>query len=1007
MKRTSHEKSNHVRSSLCPAEIIRPPNQRAKLAIGTALLLLLQLSATNALAAPTTIIHPDYTTPIIDPAGQRPAAGVAWANVIPNALMAAFTYTPYALGSAGANAFTAVDPTAKCGVVGAGGEDCYTITIQQATQQLGLIDNGTAGNPPLPTTIWGYGSATNAPATGPFTAGLWHAPAMTFKNTANRPARITWLNQLPNVAQPGFDPTYCGPSAPDCFPYNRIVTHVHGAHVPADSDGIPEAWYSANFANTGSIYKPSPYGPLGTYRYPMTQEGGTIWYHDHATGVTHLNTQMGMAGFFLITDDNEKCLQGLPPSVTGACGATTKALPTDPYEIGFALQDRTFWPNGNFALPDQPIRNLFSPACLIDPLTGLIIPTSCPTVPFSKAADGHLIPYSATAPQPGPFTATSGTLEYFGNIPMVNGVVYGKYDVEPRVYRMRFIGGTDSRTYVMQLVDRTTGAIIPFWQIGSEQGMLNNPVQRQSIDIMPGERIDVLVDLKAAVVGHKIVMKNLGPDMPYAGPYNVQPASIDIPEIMEFNVIALNGAVADVPSPTIALNLRPVNGAIAALTPTVGTAVRNVSLMEIQDQYGRTQPTVDSRGFMTMGMPPTEIVKLNDIEQWDIINTTVDAHPMHLHLVAFQVIDRQIFNPFTFGPPVSDTMNQIFSPPTYTNAVGSVPVLPDMWERGWKDTIDCPPGYVTRVKAKFDIEGAYVWHCHILSHEEHDMMRPMIVKKRRLNADFDGDGKTDIAFWNPTTFVWNVNASYAMAPYTVTYGTTGDKPVPGDYDGSGKNEIAVFRPSNGTWYIRNTDGTQSVVNYGATGDIPVPGDYDGDGKTDIAVYRPSNFTWYISNSATGTQTSLAYGAAGDTAVPGDYDGDGKTDIAIWRAGTWFIHNSLGGTQNIVIFGTVGDIPVPGDYDGDGKTDVAIYRPSTFTWFIKNSATGTQTVKVFGTTGDVPMPGDYSEIGRTDIAIWRPSTSSMYIIDSATGTQRIVASGSAATDLPVKSGQPIQ
>ena len=305
MKRTSDAVNARGSGGFCPAEIIRPPNQRAKLAIGTALLLLLQLSVTNSFAAPTTIVHPDYTTPIIDPAGQRPAAGLAWTNVIPNALTPAFTFTPYTPAAALTAGFPA---RANCGTT----EDCYTITIQQAVQQLGLIDNGTAGNPPLPTTVYGYGSASNPPESGPYMTGLWHAPAMTFRNTSNVPTRISWLNLLPNTQPPGFDPTYCGPTAPDCFPYNRIVTHVHGAHVLDDSDGIPEQWYTPNFTVTGAIYKPSTYGPLGTYRYPNTQEAATIWYHDHATGLTHLNTQMGMAGFYLITDNNEKCLQGFP-----------------------------------------------------------------------------------------------------------------------------------------------------------------------------------------------------------------------------------------------------------------------------------------------------------------------------------------------------------------------------------------------------------------------------------------------------------------------------------------------------------------------------------------------------------------------------------------------------------------------------------------------------------------------------------------------------------------------
>jgi FtsP/CotA-like multicopper oxidase with cupredoxin domain len=954
-------------------------------------------------SAVTTMADPEYTTPIVDPAFQP-----KWLNAIPNALMAAFTYTPYAAGAALTAGFPA---SANCGVAGAGGEDCYTITVQQTLQNTGLVDDTVAGTPPLPTRIWGYGSATNPPAVGPFTAGLWHAPAMTFRNTSNRPTRITWLNQLPNVEQPGFDPTLCGTSAPDCYPYNRIVTHVHGAHVLDDSDGIPEQWFTPNFAITGNLYQLSKYGPAGTFRYPNTQEAGTIWYHDHATGVTHLNTQMGMAGFYLITDDNETCLQGVLAPGTGGCPVgQAKVLPTDPYEVGFALQDRNFWPSGEFALPDLPIRNLLAPQCQFDPITGEVIPTTCPTIPFSKAADGHLIPYSPNAPNPGPFTAKSSTLEYFGNVPMVNGVIYGTYDVEPRVYRMRFIGGTDSRTWILQLEDLAApGVAIPFWQIGSEQGFLNNPVSRNAIDLMPGERIDVLVDLKLVTPGATLVLKNLGPDAPYAGPFDPPaPASTLIPEIMRFNVVPLNPAIADVPSPTAAVNLRPVSGPIEDL-PAPTAPVRNVSLMEITDKYGRTQPTVDSRGFMEMGMPPTELIRLNDVEEWHIINTTVDAHPMHLHLVAFQVLNRQLFDPVSFVPPVTDLVTMLFQQPSYTNAAASSPIAPFPWEAGWKDTIDCPPGYVTRVKARFDIEGAYVWHCHILSHEEHDMMRPMVVRKPRFNADFDGDGRTDIAVFRPGTGDWEIRPSYNQTPYTLNYGSTGDQLVPGDYDGDGRSDLAVFRPSVGIWYIRNSaTATQTVTLYGTAGDIPVPGDYDGDGKTDIAVFRPSNGIWFITNSGTGAQTTINYGTAGDIPVTGDYDGDGKTDIAVFRPsmGVWFITNSDTGTETLRTYGIATDTPVPADYDHDGKTDIAVWRSTDGVWYIINSATGSQSTIQYGTTGDIPVPGDYDSIGRTEVAVWRPAEGNWYIRNADNNTNRIVKLGTSA-DQPITSGQPLQ
>jgi FtsP/CotA-like multicopper oxidase with cupredoxin domain/uncharacterized protein YfaP (DUF2135 family) len=755
----------------------------------------------------TPLVHPEYTRPILDPKLQP-----HWVTGIPNALANYFTYKPYATDAA---AVAAGFPSGVCGP-GPTQEDCYTVSVRQFQQNLGLVAQGSyipgvSAGTPLQTTVWGYGSASNAPAVGPFVGGVWHFPAPTFQVRSNRPARITWANELPNVKQAGFDPTYdCGPNTTSCFPYNRIVTHVHGAHVTDDSDGFPTAWYTPNDpatgkpAFTGPDYEPSKYGPPGTYRYENSQEAGTIWYHDHSMGLTHLNTNQGMAGFFPITDAIEDALRGIT-------NPASKVLPTGDYELGFALQDRTFWPDGSLAMPDTPIYNMLADAVncsinpatnvingicpavafskdalgalipynatIIDPLlrgpftasgkaftpcqldiTGAVIPDTCPEVPFSKAPapNSNLIPYDAAIIDPllrGPFTAPSGTLEYFGNVPIVNGVAFGTYNIEPRVYRMRFIGGTDSRTWIMQLQERSTGSVIPFWQIGSEQGFLNNPVMRTMITLLPGERVDVLVDFSSLVAaGTKVVLANLGPDMPYGGVYVPADRSIDIPEIMEFTSLGTAGlsAIPEVTQkpvvPAAPLNIDGyVDTAIALrtpatliaptnLVPTVGTPVRNVSLIEITDQYGRTMPTIDSRGFMPPMVPFTEVIKLGDTEQWDIINTTVDSHPMHLHQTAFQLIDR-IDLPATVDPvtglatgfvlPVTDTMTGTFTPPTYTS--GGVTTLPATWEQAWKDTIECPPGKVTRVKAKFDIPGVYVWHCHILSHEEHDMMRPMVV----------------------------------------------------------------------------------------------------------------------------------------------------------------------------------------------------------------------------------------------------------------------------------------
>ena len=258
---------------------------------------------------------------------------------------------------------------------------------------------------------------------------------------------------------------------------------------------------------------------------------------------------------------------------------------------------------------------------------------------------------------------------------------------------------------------------------------------------------------------------------------------------------------------------------------------------------------------------------------------------------------------------------------------------------------------------------------------------------RALTGDFDGDRKSDVTVFRPSTGIWYVRNVVTGLFEFYQWGLNGDIPVQGDYDGDGKADVAVFRPSTSIWYIRNSSapGAPSFLQWGLTGDIPVPGDYDGDGKTDAAVFRPSTGIWYVRDLATNTASFYQWGLNGDIPVPGDYDGDGKTDVAVWRpsTGIWYIRNSSDGSQAFLQWGLTGDIPVPGDYDGDGKTDAAVFRPSTGIWYVRDLATNTASFYQWGLNGDVPVSGDFDGDGKTDIAVFRPSTSIWYVRPSGT------------------------
>ncbi len=244
--------------------------------------------------------------------------------------------------------------------------------------------------------------------------------------------------------------------------------------------------------------------------------------------------------------------------------------------------------------------------------------------------------------------------------------------------------------------------------------------------------------------------------------------------------------------------------------------------------------------------------------------------------------------------------------------------------------------------------------------------------------DYDGDKKADIAGWRSNEGNWYVALSTGN-PTIQTWGTSGDKPVPEDYDGDGRADFAVFRPSQGSWYILRSSGKSLIQKFGSSSDIPVPGDYDGDGIADMAIFRPSTGGWAVIPSHGGDLIRVIWGQNRDIPVPADYDGDGRADMAVWRpsTGTWYIKFSSG-IPVVMLWGQNGDIPVPADYDGDGRADMAVWRPSTGTWYILLSTGGIK-ITPYGLSQDVPVPRDYDGDRKADMAVWRPKDGSWHIL----------------------------
>jgi spore coat protein A, manganese oxidase len=271
--------------------------------------------------------------------------------------------------------------------------------------------------------------------------------------------------------------------------------------------------------------------------------------------------------------------------------------------------------------------------------------------------------------------------EFFGDANLVNGKLFPFLQVEPRKYRFRVLNASNGRFYRLGLSNR-----LPFHQIGTDQGLLAAPVQVQKISIAPGERLDLVIDFKECA-GSKFVLKD------------------DFVEILQFRVS--DAPVND--DSVLPATLRT----ISKLQETDAVKTRMLSLDEIDDLV--QNPVKMLLNGKSWHDPITENPKLNTTEIWTLINPTDDSHPIHLHLVKFQILDRQKFETFGF---ISQQKLRFTGPV----------VPPDPTEAGWKDTVRAEPGMITRIIARFEgYPGRYVWHCHILEHEDNEMMRPFEV----------------------------------------------------------------------------------------------------------------------------------------------------------------------------------------------------------------------------------------------------------------------------------------
>lgn len=602
-------------------------------------------------------------------------------------------------------------------------KDQYVINMSQFTQQILPPSMG------LRTTVWGYGGQAKDAVTGAPLGFVRNSPAGTFEAQKGRKVEVKWVNDLtgpslyavdptlhwasPNPACMLMDTTGTFPAFPPGFTGSNnqfscnaqspvpTVVHLHGAEVQSTSDGGPDQWFTASGLHGMDYFSAKKTDAnAAIYEYPNTQPAATLFYHDHALGMTRLNVLSGLAGFYLLRDP----------------GHEPKLIADKKYEIPLAIQDRIFQADDN--------------------------PGSW------KAGDFYFYPEGNSVAD-HPYWVP----EFFGNTIMVNGLIWPKMDVDQTTYRLRFVDGSNARFYTMHFIDGN-GNPVPFYQVGTDGGYLQHPVPLTELTIAPGERADLLIDFKG--VAGPVTLTNTA-KFPF--PTGDDPVPGVDGTIMRFDI----GSKV-VASPPLPANL---NNNIPDLSKTKPDVTRIRTLLEVANS--NDEPVmVTLNGQRWMGAL-SETPAPGTIEDWVIVDTTMDTHPIHTHLTQFQVQSRQYMDtdtyktdwihkqwtnctdyglsscgslaPGTFPPwPVSYIPLEL---PIEKYLQGG-PIPPAANEKGWKDTIQMSPDQVTTIRIRYSaldnsghapnfyafdptVGQGYVWHCHIIDHEDNEMMRPYKV----------------------------------------------------------------------------------------------------------------------------------------------------------------------------------------------------------------------------------------------------------------------------------------
>ncbi len=569
----------------------------------------------------------------------------------------------------------------------------YVVSVTQFTQQI-LPTADANGNPTGfgPTQVWGYGGTAEDPVTGQSLGFVAGTPGASFEVTRKIPIRVKWINGLvdssgnPLSEMFAVDPTIhwanpekiAMPTTPvqaPAFPPGYvdaqkpvpIVTHLHGGQTPSAYDGNPDSWYTPNGIH-GSAYNTviSTDSNAAVFEYPNTQEPTALWYHDHGLGITRLSVLSGLAGFYLIRDPND---------------SISPLLPTGKYDVPLCIQDRSFNTDGSLYYP-------------------------------SVGKNPTIHPYWQDS--------------FLGNAIMINGKVWPNMNVDQGLYRFRILNASNSRFYQLSFSNNMS-----FVQIGSDGGYLRTSATITSVLIAPAERLDILVDFSSIASGTTIILENVllttGTEKDTIG------------QVIQFTV---TGATGFAPK-TLPAELNPN---LAGSFPTLQKIdkQRTLTLIESSGANGTLAMYINGQNWSA---PISETPEVGSTEEWVIVNPTDSAHPIHLHLIQFQIVSRQTFDGTTYMNDWNTLNGQIplnhatKNLPSLSPYLTGQPVSPAANEQGWKDTALMYAGQITTIRVRFAQQDGsafpfdptagpgYVWHCHLLEHEDNEMMRPYHLTK--------------------------------------------------------------------------------------------------------------------------------------------------------------------------------------------------------------------------------------------------------------------------------------